>query len=150
MSKISAKFSNGDDKYNTRRYDDLQEHEIQVNSLNINATGGAVTAVVAGTNITPAMVADNDIFYISQGAGATDKILLDDDLPVGTFIHLVATQVFLLDTETTADVINNVASKAWTVSEAGQVLHCIKTHSDNWQVTCESILGVDVQVKPAT
>jgi hypothetical protein len=150
MSKISAKLSNGADQYNSRRYDDLEKQTIQVNSLNVNATGGAVTAVLAGTTITPAMVADNDIFFISQGAGATDRIFLSDDLPVGTFIHLVAEDIFLLDTETTTTPINDVASKLWTVSEAGQVLHCIKTHTLNWQVTCESIKGIDVQVKPAT
>jgi len=150
MTKISAKFSNGADQYNTRRYDDEQKHTIQVNSLNVNATGGAVTAIVAGTKITPTMVADNDIFFISQGAGATDKILLDDDLPVGTFIHLVAEEIFLLGPETATDVVNNIASKVWTVSEAGQVLHCLKTHTANWQVTCESIKGIDVQVIPNT
>lgn len=150
MTKISVEFSNGDPQYNTRRYSDGNKHNVQVNSLNVNSSGGAVDAVVAGTPITAAMVLDNDIFFISQAAGATDKILLADDLPVGTFIHLFAEDIFLLDTATTAHVINNVASKAWTVPAADDILHCVKTHTANWQITEETKAGLDVQVIPAT
>lgn len=149
MAKIRAPFSSGVDINNVRPGSPNRDTNVNVNSLNISNVS-EVDAVVAGTLITAEMVNDNDLFFISQDAGATDKILLADDLPVGTLIHLFAEAIFLLDTETTADVINNIASKAWTIPAADDILHCLKTHSANWQVTEETKAGADVQVIPNT
>lgn len=147
MTKINAEFSNGADKYNTRRYSDGVKHNIQVNSLNVNSTGGAVaSATTPGTTITAAMCLDNDLFFVS----GTDIVLLGDDLPVGTFIHLFATGAFELGTATDAHVMNDIASKNWTVPAADDILHCLKTHTANWQITCETKAGLDRQVIPNT
>ncbi len=150
MATIRAPFSSGIDINHVRPGSPDRDTNVKVNSLNVNTNVSAVTAVLAGTTITAAMVNDNDLFFVSQGAGATDRIFLGDDLPVGTYIHFFAEDIFLLGTETYADVINNVASKLWTLPAADEILHCLKTHTDNWQVTCETAPGVDRQVIPAT
>jgi hypothetical protein len=147
MTKIRAQFSNGADYLNTRAYSDGNEHNIQVNSLNVNPnTKTVASAATPGTAITAAMVVDNDIFFIT----GTDIVNLADDLPVGTFIHLFATGAFELATATATDVMNNIASKNWTVPAADDILHCLKTHSANWQITEETKAGLDVQVIPNT
>jgi len=146
MTKIRAQFSNGADYLNTRAYSDQNEHNIQVNSLNVKAGVSAITSTAGGYVITAAMCQENDMFFVS----GTDIVLLGDDLPVGQVIHLFATGAFELGTQTDADVINNIASKNWTVPAADDILHCIKTHSDNWQVTEETKAGLDVQVIPNT
>ena len=146
MAIIRAPFSNGIDAYNTRRFSPNRETNVKVNSLNVGTEATVASATAPGTSITAAMVNDNDLFFIT----GTDIILLADDLPVGTFIHLFATGAFELGTATDADVMNNVASKNWTVPAADDILHCLKTHSDNWQITEETKAGVDVVVLPAT
>lgn len=146
MTKIRAQFSNGADYLNTRAYSDQNEHNIQVNSLNVKAGVSAIASTASGYVITEAMTRENDFFVVT----GTDIVLLGDDLPVGTFIHIFADGQFELGTQTDADVINNIASKNWTVPSDDDFLHCLKTHSDNWQVTEEDSAGIDVQVIPNT
>jgi hypothetical protein len=112
-------------------------------SANVETTAISSTS---GVTITPDMCKRNDFFYIT----GTGIIKLGDDIPVGTLIHLFATGAFLLSTETDADVINNIASKDWTVPAADDILHCLKTHAANWQVTEETKAGLAVQVIPNT
>jgi len=153
MTKIASKWSNGnpDEQWNSRRYDDDKLDNIQVNSLNVNTYTSAVTAIATtGLTITPAMAADNDLFFVSNTSAVTDIIKLSDDFPVGTFIHLFATERFNLRTETASDKINEVASKGWAVPAVDDILHCLKTHTDAWIVTEETKAGLDVAVIAAT
>lgn len=89
-------------------------------------------------------------FQVGNTSGNTDEIDLGDDIPIGTMIHLFATDVFELRTETDTVVMNNIASKGWTVPAADDILHCFKTHATNWQITEETKAGLDVQVVPNT
>jgi hypothetical protein len=153
MTKIASKWSNGDpnNQWNTRRYDDDKLDNIQVNSLNVNAYTSEITALATtGFTITPAMTDDNDIFFVSNTAAVTDIIKLSDDFPVGTLIHLFATERFNLRTETATDGINAVASKGWAVPAVDDILHCLKTHATAWIVTEETKAGLDVAVIAAT
>lgn len=114
-------------------------------SANVESTSIASTS--GGTSITADMCKRNDFFYIT----GTDVIVLDDDIPVGTLIHLFATGAFQLKTETTASVVmNNITSKNWTVPATDDILHCFKTHALNWQITEETKAGLAVQVIPNT
>ena len=113
-------------------------------SANVETT--SIASASAGYTITADMCKRNDFFYIT----GTDKILLADDIPVGTLIHLFATGAFILGTVTATVVINNIASKNWTVPAADDILHCFKTHALNWQVTEETKAGLAVQVIPNT
>lgn len=149
MAKIRAPFSNGADNQNTRRFTLGIDTNVMVNSLNVGSEA-SITATVAGLEITPDMVNDNDLFFVAQTGAGTDKIILSDDLPIGTFIHFFATAIFTLHTETATDVINNIASKGWTIPAADDIIHCLKTHAANWQCTEETKAGLDVQVIPNT
>lgn len=153
MTKIASKWSNGspNGQWNSRRYDDDKLDNIQVNSLNVNTYTSEIIAIATtGFTITPAMTVDNDIFFVDQTGADTDIIYLSDDFPVGTIIHLFAVDLFNLRTETDSDKINNVASKGWAVPAADDIVHCFKSHSDNWHCTEETKAGLDVVVLAAT
>ena len=146
MAIIRAPWSNGADSANTRRYSPNRDTNVKVNSLNVGNESIIASATTPGTMITTTMVNDNDLFFVT----GTDLITLSDDLPVGTYIHFFATGAFVLQTETATDVMNNIASKAWTVPAADDILHCLKTHTANWQITEETKAGLAVQVVPNT
>lgn len=152
MTQIASNFSNGDpnEQWNSRRYDDGKLENVQVNSLNVNTYTSAIIATPSGLAITPAMVNDNDLFFVDQEGADTDKIVLSDDFPVGTFIHFFAVDKYVIETETATDVMNNKASKGWTINAVDNITHCLKTHSANWQLTEETKAGADIQVVPAT
>lgn len=153
MARIATKLSNGSpsEQWNSRRYDDEKLDNVYVNSLNVNDRTKAITALATtGLEITPAMVNDNDIFYVSNTSATSDLITLSDDLPVGTVIHFFAVEQYTIETETATDVMNNIASKGWTVNAVDNITHCMKTHSANWQLTEETKAGADIQVIPNT
>lgn len=152
MTKVASKFSNGDpnEQWNSRRYDDEKLDNVQVNSLNVNVYTSAIIATVAGLTIGPDDIVNNDLFFVSQTGAGTDKIILSDDFPVGTYIHLFAEDAYTIHTETATDVMNNIASKGWTINAADNITHCLKTHTANWQLTEETKAGADIQVIPNT
>lgn len=153
MTKIASQFSNGspNGQWNSRRFDDDVLENVQVNSLNVNVyTSEIIALATTGLTVTPAMANDNDLFFVSNTAAITDIIKLSDDFPVGTYLHFFAVEQYVLATETATDVINDKASKGWTVNAVDNITHCLKTHTDNWQFTEETKAGADIQVVPAT
>lgn len=121
------------------------------------AVGGSVD--VYGSNLvaapTPFVITADlakrfGFFNVENTSANTDEIDLGDDIPIGTLVHIMATEAFELRTQTDTVVMNNIASKGWTIPAAGDILHCLKTGATNWQITEETKAGLDVQVVPNT